>query len=144
MIARARPNNLAANADLGFVVDDQHYAQRNICIQTCSSPCGLDLWTENPEKEGRIKNVVFRLELDLKPTEQLLQLALPLLKTVPEFRQVATRPPNKGFALELPDFPDAKLTDRSRTPPEPGDGCAASINRILNPKSAPRGERAHV
>jgi hypothetical protein len=131
MIARAYPDVLPGNNNLNFVPDDQHYAQRNICIQTCKSPCGVDVWTENFDEEKRVKDVTFRLVADLRPSNAVLKVVLPLLQEVPGFRQVVNRAPGKGFGLDLPDFPDAKLTDNTRP------GCWGLIQQLLNPKSIP-------
>ncbi len=133
LIARAYASPLTGGTNIGDYVSssDQHYAQRNICILTCSSPCGLDLWTENPEEVRQVKAVTFRLVADVKPSEAVLNIALPLLKQVPGFKRVVNTAPHQGFRLELPDFPDAKIIDNTRL------GCWGLIRQLLNPKSVP-------
>jgi hypothetical protein len=131
LIARAAANTLldpTGNNSLNFLPDDQHYAQHNICISMCSSPCGQELWTGNPDKEGRPKDVVFQLFADLRPSKDVLGVALPLLQTVPGFGRVVNTPPRLGFALEMPDFPTAKMTDHSKAGPK---GCMGALSKWL-------------
>lgn len=116
LIARAYPNPLTGGTNIGEYAappHDQHYGQRNICVQTCSSPCGVDVWTENENKERRLE-VTFEVFLDTNPSQETLEVALPLLNEVPGFKRVVTTVPAKGFGLEFPDFPDAKKTDNTR------------------------------
>ncbi|HSK71886.1 MAG TPA: hypothetical protein VK892_09345 [Pyrinomonadaceae bacterium] len=127
LIARAYPNPLSGGINIGDYAappPDQHYAQRNICIQTCSSPCGIDVWTENLDRE-RAKNVKFEVIADTNPSEAVLKVALPLLKEIPGFRRVVKGTPRKGFGLEFPDFPDARKTDNTRP------GCLGGISKIF-------------
>lgn len=128
LIARAYPNPLSGGINIGNYAappSDQHYAQRNICIQTCSSPCGIDVWTENLDKE-RPKNVKFEVIADTNPSEGVLKVALPLLQSIPGFKRVVNGTPRKGFGLELPDFPDVKKTDNTRP------GCLGGITNIFS------------
>ena len=127
LIARAYPNPLSGGINIGDYAappSDQHYAQRNICVQTCSSPCGIDVWTENVNKE-RPQNVKFEVIADTQPSEEVLKVALPLLQQVPGFKRVVNGTPRKGFGLDLPDFPDAKKTDNTRP------GCLGGITKIF-------------
>ncbi len=138
LIARAYPDPLTASAtSLTFLPDDQHYAQRNICIQTCSSPCGVELVTENPEENQEIKAVTFLAVADLQPSAAVMQVALPLLREVPEFRRVVNRAPRLGFGLDLPDFPDAQIEDQSRPDAKQLEGCLAMIRRLLGGGAGP-------
>lgn len=123
LIARAYPNPLSGGINIGDYAappSDQHYAQRNICIQTCSSPCGVEVWTENEDKE-RPRVVKFEVMADTNPSEAVLKVALPLLQEVPGFKRVVKGTPRKGFGLEFPDFPDAIKTDNTRR------GCLGGI-----------------
>jgi hypothetical protein len=131
LIARAYPNTLTGGINIGDYVQsgDQHYAQRNICIQTCSSPCGVDLWTENDNRELR-QDVTFRVIADLNPTQQVLDITLPLLRQVPGFRRVVSRTPRNGFGLRFPDFPNAEVTDNTRP------GCLGLVRKLFSPSGA--------
>ena len=127
LIARAYPNSLIGGINIGEYAappHDQHYAQRNICVQTCSSPCGIDVWTENLEKE-RPQNVTFEVFADTNPSEEVLKIALPLLTEVPGFKRVVNGTPRRGFGLEFPDFPGAVKTDNTRP------GCLGGITKIF-------------
>jgi hypothetical protein len=129
LIARSYSNflTLPASGDIGSFAappPDQHYAQRNICIQTCSSPCGVEVWTENPDKE-RPQDVKFEVIADTNPSEGTLKVALPLLQELPGFKRVVNGMPRKGFGLEFPDFPTAEKTDNTRR------GCLGGILNIF-------------
>lgn len=133
LLARAYQSPLSgsANPDADAAQVDAHYAQHNICIDHCS-PCGVDIATENPEWVRKPKDVTFRLFADLQPSESTLQVALPLLREVKGFRRVVNKAPSRGFALEMPDFPDAKMTDNTRP------GCFSLIQGFLRrPKFDP-------
>ena len=133
LIARAYPNPLSGGINIGDYAappSDQHYAQRNICVQTCSSPCGINVWTENVNKE-RPKNVKFEVIADTRPSEGVLKVALPLLQQVPGFKKVVNGMPRQGFGLDLPDFPDAIKTDKTR----PG-GCLGGIFKVFGSGTA--------
>ena len=116
LIARAYPNPLSGGINIGDYAappPDQHYAQRNICVQTCSSPCGVDVWTENENKE-RPQIVTFEVVADINPSQDVIKVALPLLQAVPGFKRVVNGMPRMGFGLDFPDFPDVKKTDNTR------------------------------
>jgi hypothetical protein len=129
LLARAYQSTLngtTGTLPVNVVTDDPHYAQRNICIQTCNSPCGVDVMTENPEEHREPKAVTFKVVADLLPGAGVLKAALPLLKEVKGFRRIVNTAPRKGFTLEMRDFPDAKLTDNTRP------GCFSMIQGFIN------------
>jgi hypothetical protein len=130
LIARAYAGPLSPDpsANIGDHAQslDQHYAQRNICIQTCDSPCGVDVWAENEDRERR-RAVTFRVVADTNPTRGVLDVALPLLNQVPGFKRVVPLPPRRGFGLEFPDFPGAAMTDNTRP------GCFSLLQKLFKP-----------
>lgn len=128
LIARAYSNFIGSGGtnigDYAAPPHDQHYGQRNICVQTCSSPCGIDVWTENVNKERRLE-ATFEVFLDTNPSQETLKVALPLLQEVPGFQRVVKTVPAKGFGLEFPDLPDVKKTDNTRP------GCLGILPKIF-------------
>ena len=133
MVARAYPSqlNVSTSTNIGDFVgwaappNDQHYAQRNICIETCDSPCGVDVWTENATRETK-KDVTFRVVADQNPPANVVDVVVPVLRNVPEFKRLVPGAPRKGFTLEFPDFPKAKVTDNTRS------GCLSAITRLFS------------
>ena len=111
------PNPLSGGINIGDYAappSDQHYAQRNICVQTCSSPCGIDVWTENVNKE-RPQNVKFEVIADTKPSEEVLKVALPLLQQVHGFKRVVNgTPPRDLVWIFLISRTQKKLKIRAR------------------------------
>jgi hypothetical protein len=126
LIARAYPDGLSGGINIGeyAAAPDQHYAQRNICIQACSSPCGIDIWTENLDKE-KAQNVKFEVLADTNPSDAVLKVVLPMLQELPGFKRVVKGSPRKGFSLDFPDFPDVQRTDNTRL------GCLGGITNIF-------------
>lgn len=144
LIARCYPDNLSPSGSSFFVPDDQHVAQRNICIVPCGGPgaarlpgpCGFNLTTANinPKEAER---VTIAATLDLHPSKFVQKTVLEGLERQPGFSKLATQPP-RGFRFDLREFPDAKVSDQTRPP-----GClgllqggqrrfAASINLAAN------------
>jgi hypothetical protein len=134
LIARSYPDPLTPSATTFFVPDDQHVAQRNICRVPCGGPgaarrpgpCGLDVTTliVNPE---RAVAVTLGAVADLHPNKHVQKVVLEHLIGTPGFKRIATAPP-VGFEFHLPDFADAKISDRTRT------GC---LGRLIAPHHQP-------
>jgi hypothetical protein len=115
LIARAYPDPLIPSAINFFVPDDQHVAQRNLCVVPCGDgpgaarvpgPCGLEVRTMNADLKNEAA-VVLRAALDLKPTEHVRRQVLERLRHTPGFVRLAVAPP-RSFRLVLPDFPGAR------------------------------------
>jgi hypothetical protein len=136
LIARCYPDSLTPSNSNFFVPDDQHVAQRNICIVPCGGPgaarrpgpCGLDVTTVNIHAD-RAETVTLRAVVDLRPNKHVSQVVMKHLRDTHGFRRIASVPP-QGFEFLLPDFPDARVADRAR------GGCLASL-------IAPRGQLTH-
>ncbi len=148
LIARAYPNGSADNINF-HVGDDEHYAQRNICINVCTSPCGVDLWTENLD-DAVPRQFSLRVVEDLNPSRGMLQTVRQALDSAKlELGRVAEKPPAKGFGLELKNFPDAKFVQNappdlsSTTPGGPG-GCMDLLLRLLGQRKRLEPTRALV
>lgn len=114
LIARSYPDALTPDqTDLRRLPEDQHYAQRNICIQICGGPgaanvpgpCQFEVSTANPDT-NRPEDAIFVLEADTDPSQAVRSVLLPLLRQVPAFKRLAGSPP-RTFDLHLPDFPGA-------------------------------------
>jgi hypothetical protein len=116
LVARCYPRNLTPDPNNFHVADDPHYAQHNICIVPCSSPCGQNVVTVNATEEEEF--VGLQLWADLRPTEEVFAIAMQHLRTLPGFKQISFDPP-PPFWLELEDFPDAKIVDESGNPEDP-------------------------
>jgi hypothetical protein len=94
-----------------FPFDDQHYAQKNLCIVTCSSPCGLEAQTVNANRETT-DLVTIRAVPDLKPRKEILDAVRPALKRFKRFKRFSTKRPPR-FRIMLEDCPEAKINDQS-------------------------------
>jgi hypothetical protein len=124
LIARCYPDSLTPSPTNFFVPDDQHVAQRNICIFPCGGPgaahrpgpCGFDVLTANVN-QLEVEQVTIAATLDLKPNQFVRKTVLQHLEKQPGFRKLATRAP-RGFRFDMKEFPDAKISDHT-TPP----GC---------------------
>ncbi len=120
LIARCYPDNLTPSAQNFHVPDDQHVAQRNICIVPCDGPgaakrpgpCGFTVNTINPNVEKPDK-VTLRAVVDLHPDKFVKDTVLHTLRRFSSFKRLATRAPQR-FAFELREFPDAEINDRTR------------------------------
>jgi hypothetical protein len=128
LIARSYPDSLTPSATNFFVPDDQHVAQRNICIFPCGGPgaarkpgpCGFDVLTANINLL-EVEQVTIAATLDLRPNQFVRKTVLQHLEKEPGFRKLAVRPP-RSFRFEQKDFPDAKISDHS-TP----QGCVGVL-----------------
>ena len=124
LIARCYPDSLTPSQLSFFAPEDQHVAQRNICVVPCGGPgaarrpgpCGFDLITANVNAK-EFEQVTIAATLDLHPSKFVRNTVLQHLEKQPGFRKLGTRAP-RAFRFELRDFPDAKIGDHS-TPP----GC---------------------
>ena len=120
LIARSYPDNLTPSANGFFVPDDQHVAQRNICIVPCGGPgaarvpgpCGFDVTTANVDSIEAQK-VKLKAVFDSSPTKFVRATVLKLLHDLPGFKQLSRRRPQK-FGFDLREFPDAEINDRTR------------------------------
>jgi hypothetical protein len=111
LVARSYPNlGTYPSPDLAYLPDDQHYAQRNLCIITCNSPCGIELQTANLNPE-KTEVVTLRLVADLKPSRHVRNEVLKGLKSIEGFKSLTSTPP-PPFKLTLPDFPKAIIKER--------------------------------
>jgi len=122
LIARVYPDSLAPSTASFFVPDDQHVAQRNICIVPCGGPgaarvpgpCGFNLTTANVNTKVA-ERVTIAATLDLHPNKFVQKTVLQALERQPGFSRLATLPP-RGFRFDLREFPDAEINDQTRPP----------------------------
>jgi hypothetical protein len=96
------------NNTVGFdfpVEDDLHYAQRNICINTCSSPCEQEIWMVN-QSESLPRTFQLRVVQDLQPSPALLPIIEHemRLSDLGDFR-LAEKSPALGFGLTIKEMP---------------------------------------
>jgi hypothetical protein len=119
LIARAYPDSLTPSDEQFFVPDDQHVAQRNICVVPCGGPgaarlpgpCGFDVTTANPSKQEA--EATLRAVFDARPAGHVRNVVLGRLRQTDGFKRLAARPP-RDFRLALPDFPGAKVSNQTR------------------------------
>jgi hypothetical protein len=124
LIARAYPNTSSTNeTTIGEYAAslDPHYAQRNICIQTCNSPCGQEILAFQPiETERDALEVEYIVYPDFNPSKFILQAAEEMFLTVDGLRhlkpQIAVDPPTRGFELELVDVAPFTVINNSIIP----------------------------
>jgi hypothetical protein len=90
-----------------FDVSNQHVAQHNITICPCSSPCGVDVKTINPNFE-RPELVLIRAMADVAPNRYVTKVVKNVLKAVKDFKRIRTAnlPP---FRFEFKGHPEAAL-----------------------------------
>ena len=111
LIGIVYPNNYTPDSVNFYPFDDAHYAQKNLCIVTCSSPCGLEVQTVNANRR-KAEVVVLRAVADLKPSRDVLAAVMPALKRFKRFKRFSPKPP-PPFRIMLEGFCDGKVTDRS-------------------------------
>jgi hypothetical protein len=125
LIARCYPDSLFPSPTNFFAPDDQHVAQRNICVVPCGGPgaakrpgaCGFKVTTANLKKEES-ERVTLRALVDLHPHPFVRKTVLRSLKNLPGFKKLATRPPRE-FWFELREFPGVEINDLTKP------GCLA-------------------
>jgi hypothetical protein len=113
LIACVYPSALSPDGMNFYAADDCHYAQRNICIVKCNSPCGLTVETTNPNPEERLETTILAIA-DLRPTRHVLSTALQSVQQYDGFETFSKELPPL-FEMRFEDFPDAKIrnfTDR--------------------------------
>jgi hypothetical protein len=133
LVAIAYPDSETADSSCfhqagGPGVADQHYAQLNIAIEPVPlhprRPWGFGTFTINPDHVAAAP-ATLRAEADLDPDQRVIDLLSPALNATPGFRRITSRAP-QGFALQLPDFPNAVIRDRTRW------GCLGLLFWILS------------
>lgn len=134
MIARVYPNTDSPSSGTFEVIDDQHYAQRNICINVCNSPCSVDLVAGNVNNELP-REFQLRVVHNPNPSRFLREtIALSLEESGIEWGEIAQRPPNAGFGLRVSDMPNIKWV-RNQPPrqvtPVDFDGCRRLILMLV-------------
>jgi hypothetical protein len=122
LVAVAYPDGLAADPVCfhqagGPGAADPHYAQLNVAIEPVpmhsERPWRFRTFTINPDRAAPAR-ATLRAYVDLEPSKAVIDVLMPALKAMRDFRQVARHPP-KGFALQLSDYPDAKKRDRTQS-----------------------------
>lgn len=139
LIARCYPEALTPSKEEFYVPEDQHVAQRNICVVPCGAPgaarvpgpCGLEVTTVNPRRERQA--VTLRAEFDAKPAKHVREVVFERLRLTDGFVRLAEEPP-RGFRLRLRDFPKAEFSRGAR------GGC---LGQLLGLKGQP-GFEAYV
>ena len=118
------------------VVDDQHYAQENICINFCSSPCEVEIMMLNGDQDLP-RTFQLRVVQDLKPNPVLRQVIDYTLREaqVGDYR-LAEKTPQGGFGLTIKDMPNVRFVkdqppDLSSGGPDFLQGCLALLWRLL-------------
>lgn len=107
LLALVYPQGLTPDEVRFYPPDDTHYAQKNLCIVTCSSPCGQDIQTANPNAE-RMEAAVIRAIADPMPSVALQKLLKPALKAFKKFRRFSPQPP-PPFTLKFDRVRDLEI-----------------------------------
>jgi hypothetical protein len=117
-----------------FPSDDPHYAQKNLCIVTCSSPCGIEVQTVNANRR-RAETVILRATAVLKPDRTVLAAVMPALKRFKPFKRFSPKPP-PPFRMMLEGSCDAKVTDRSASKSVTKANCGPSyeVKIVMKPR----------
>jgi hypothetical protein len=95
-----------------FDVSNQHVAQHNITICPCSSPCGVNVNTINPNFE-RSERVLIRAMADINPNRYVTKVVKNVLKAVKDFKRIRTAnlPP---FKFEFKGHGDLALRNYTK------------------------------
>ena len=120
LIARSYPDWMTPSSTAFFCPDDQHVAQRNICIVPCGGPgaarrpgpCGQQISSLNLLAKPALLD--FRAVVDLKPEKHVLETVMRAVKGTKGFQRLAAAPP-KAISLQLKDG-RRKLTVSPRAP----------------------------
>jgi hypothetical protein len=136
LVARVFPEALVPSATEFYVPEDQHVAQRNICVVPCGGPgaaqrpgpCGLEVTTVNPREERQA--VTIRAEFDGKPSKHVREVVLERMRETKGFARLSEKPP-RGFRLRLRDFPKAEYSRGAR------GGC---LGQLVGLKGEPASE----
>jgi hypothetical protein len=127
LVARCYPDDLAPSTDNFYVPDDQHVAQRNICIVPCDGPgaaklpgpCGFKVTTANLDRK-KAQRVRLKAVFDQNPSKFVRETVLGGLRNLSGFKRLSRRMPQK-FGFELREFPDVEVNDRTRL------GCLGTL-----------------
>lgn len=117
LIARSYPETLTPDSACFHAVKDAHVAQRNIQIIKVMGLRGESqgfarISTVNPNKL-EVEPATFRVLADLNPAPSMVDTLIPALRATSGFKRIVRSMPG-GFVLQLPDFPDAEITDHTR------------------------------
>ena len=69
-------------------------------------------FTINPDRAAPAP-ATLRVEADVDPAHGVIEVLTPALNATPGYRQIARQAP-KGFSLQLPEFPNAVVRDRTK------------------------------
>jgi hypothetical protein len=141
LIARCYPDSLNADSNFFHVWDDAHYAQRNLCIVDCRSPCGLDVQTFNVNLEVQ-QTVLIRALADPRPSAAVRAAILPALRKFKGFKRLSPKLP-PPFHLQLEDVPNVKMREYlTKEPGQTGFGGLPAPNVqaqiVMKPKQCVR------
>jgi hypothetical protein len=118
---------------------DAHYAQLNIAIEPLPPGAprrmAFRTFTINPSRDS-VTPATLRAEADLDPDPRVMEVLSPALKATPGFKRLAEQAP-RGFALQLPDFPNAVIRDHTHGGHEVPGVAALSLLPALR-QSLPR------
>jgi hypothetical protein len=144
LVVRAYPDALQSVVDtLCFhqagAGADPHYAQLNIAIEPIppgqQRRMAFRTFTINPSRDS-VTPATLRAEADLDPDPRVMEVLAPALKATPGFKRLAGQAP-RGFALRLPDFPNAVIRDHTHWGYEVKGAAALSLLPALR-QSLPR------
>jgi hypothetical protein len=126
LVARCYPDSGAPSAASFFLPDDQHVAQRNLCVVTTTThgvvfkvnTLNLDP-SSNPLQPSQVK---LRALLDLAPNHFIASTVMARLHLISGFQQLRTKGLTGGFKFDLTGFTVSQVIDHSHqtlTLPQP-------------------------
>src|SRR5579884_802443 len=116
-----------------YVGSDPHYAQHNIHVLPANTGSSggagganfsFKITTTNPDAQNA-ERTTLRVVRHLNPNAAVRAFLQPRLQQINNFRSISNRILPQGFSLELPDFPNAVVRDRSKV------GCLGFLLYIL-------------
>jgi len=132
LVARCYPDSAAPSGTSFFLPDDQHVAQRNLCIVTTTThgvvfkvnTLNLDR-SSNPLQPSQVK---LRALLDLAPNHFIASSVNPRLQLISGFQRIRTKGLTGGFKFDLTGFTVSQVIDHShQTLPVPLHPTASSF-----------------
>jgi hypothetical protein len=124
LVARCYPDSGAPSGTNFFLPDDQHLAQRNLCVVSATGPVLVfkvnTLNLALPLSPIQLPQVKLRAILDLAPNHFVKNTVLGRLQQLSGFQQLRTTALTGGFKFNLTGFQVLQVTDHSHqglTPP---------------------------
>ena len=117
LVARCYPDSGTPSGTRFFLPDDQHVAQRNLCVVTTPSPgVVFKVNTLNPDPSTnplQPSQVKLRALLDLAPNHFIANTVMARLQLTSGFQKLRTKGLTGGFKFDLTGFTVSQVIDHS-------------------------------